>query len=135
MLEAAAENHSLRAVVSDGAGERSVRETLLHGWRGAFAIPIAVTQTSAVAVMSQTLPPPSLADLVPKISPRAVFFIHAQHGSGGEELNRTFYRHARQPKAIWEVQGSHHVGGLRAQPVAYERRVIAFFDRYLLGRN
>ena len=134
MIEAAARNRRLQAVVSEGAGERSIREELLHGWRAALAIPASVVQTSAVAVLSQTLPPPSLADLVARISPRAVFFIYAEHGLGGEELNRTFFERAHRPKAIWEVAGAHHVGGLEAHPLAYERRVTAFFDRYLLGR-
>jgi dienelactone hydrolase len=131
MLEAAAENPSLRAVVSEGAGERSIRETLLHGWRAALAVPIAATQTTALAVMSQTLPPPSLADVAGNIAPRAVFFIYAEHGAGGEELNPLLYRRAGEPKVIWEVPGAHHVGGLQAQPTAYERRVIGFFDRHL----
>jgi hypothetical protein len=36
------------------------------------------------------------------------------------------------PKAIWEVAGSGHVGGITAQPKEYERRVIGFFERALL---
>lgn len=132
MLEAAASNPRLQAVVSEGAGERSIREELLHGWQAAAAIPTSAVQTAALAVMSQTLPPPSLTNLVGRISPRAVFFIYAERGAGGEELNRTFYAHAQQPKRIWEVADARHVGGLQAQPSAYENRVTAFFDHYLL---
>jgi dienelactone hydrolase len=132
MLEAAADNRRLRAVVSEGAGERSIHEELLHGWRAALVIPISAVQTAAIAALSQTLPPPALSDLAAKISPRAAFFIYAEHGNGGEELNRTFYERAGRPKQIWQVHGSGHVGGLDAQPGAYERRVSAFFDRYLL---
>ena len=39
MLQAAAENTGLHAVVSDGAGFRSVREELLRGPRGWFTLP------------------------------------------------------------------------------------------------
>ena len=39
MLEAAASNAGLRAVVSEGAGVRSVREHLLRGPRGWFSLP------------------------------------------------------------------------------------------------
>ena len=41
-------------------------------------------------------------------------------------------REVPEPKAIWEVRGSGHAGGIDAQPEQYERRVVAFFDRHLL---
>jgi fermentation-respiration switch protein FrsA (DUF1100 family) len=78
MLQAAAENTGLRAVVSDGAGFRSVREELLRGPRGWFtSLPEQAVQSTALAVMGGTAPPPSLKDLVPRIAPRHVFFIYA----------------------------------------------------------
>ena len=54
MLQAAALNTALRAVVSEGAGVRSVREHLLRGPRGWFSLPEVAVQTAAVAVMSGT---------------------------------------------------------------------------------
>jgi uncharacterized protein len=134
MLEAAAENPHLRAVVSEGAGERSVKETLLHGPRGWLAVPSMATETAAVAILSQTAPPPSLRDAARRIAPRAAFFVYAEHGVAGEELNVDFYRAAGAPKQIWRVPDAHHVGGLAARPAEYERRVVGFFDRYL-GRR
>jgi hypothetical protein len=133
MLEAAAENRGLKAVVSEGAGERSVRETVIRGPRGWAAVPAMAAETAALTVFSQTLPPPSLKDVAARISPRAVFFIWTGNGAGGEELNPHFYRAAKQPKAIWKIPNAHHVGGLDARPVEYERRVISFFDRTLLA--
>ena len=44
---------------------------------------------------------------------------------------RVYYDAARAPKALWEVPGAGHTGGLAAQPSTYERRVVAFFDRTL----
>ena len=132
MLEAAAENPGLMAVVSDGAGERSVREALIRGPRGWPAVPAMAVESAALTVLSQTLPPPSLEDVVGRISPRAVFFVYAGHGAGGEELNRDFYRAAKEPKAIWRIPEAGHTGGLTARPAEYEHRVVAFFDRTLL---
>ena len=132
MLEAAAENPGLKAVVSEGAGERSVRETLIRGPRGWPAVPAMAAQSAVLAVLSQTLPPPSLEDAVARISPRAVFFVYAGHGAAGEELNRDFYRAAAQPKAIWRIPESRHTGGLTARPLEYEHRVIGFLDHALL---
>jgi fermentation-respiration switch protein FrsA (DUF1100 family) len=135
MLEAAAENPALRAVVSEGAGVRSVREALLRGARGLFALPHEAVTTAAVAVVAGALPPPSLEDAVARIAPRPVLLVYAEHGQGGEELNGAFFRAAHEPKELWRVAGSRHVGGLEAQPREYERRVVGFFDRALLSRS
>jgi fermentation-respiration switch protein FrsA (DUF1100 family) len=133
MLEAAAANPRLRAVVSEGVGVRSVREHLLRGPRGWFSLPEAAVQTVAVAAMSGTGPPPSLTDLIPRIAPRPLLLIYAGHGTGGEELSPTYFRAARQPKSLWKIPEARHLGGLEARPVAYESRVVGFFDRALLG--
>ena len=133
MLQAAASNTGLRAVVSEGAGVRSVREHLLRGPRGWFSLPEAAVQTAAVAVLSGTAPPPSLADLVPRIAPRPLFLIYAGHGGGGEELNPDYYRAASTPKTLWKIPEAGHVGGFQARPREYEERVTRFFDRALLG--
>ena len=87
--------------------------------------------TGATAVFTNNLPPRSLKSLVPEIS-GAVFFIYGERGQPAEQpANTSFYSAARGPKEIWEVPGSKHIGGTEAQPVKYERRVIAFFDRTL----
>jgi hypothetical protein len=128
MIEAAAENPGLRAVVSEGAGERSLRETLERGAGAALLFPQQAVQTAALAVMSGHTPPPSLRDLAARVSPRALFLISAGHGAGGEDLNPVYYRAARQPKAFWQIPEAKHTGGLEARPAEYERRVTGFFD-------
>ena len=133
MLQAAASNTGLRAVVSEGAGVRSIREDLIRGPRGWLALPESAVQTAAVAVLSGTTPPPSLTDLVPRISPRPLLLVYAGHGGGGEELNADYYRAALAPKGVWKIAEAGHVGGLQARPRAYEERVTRFFDRALLG--
>ncbi len=133
LLQAAAGNAALRAVVSEGAGVRSLREHLLRGPKGWFSLPEAAVQSLAVAVMSGTTPPPSLARLVPRIAPRPVFFVYAGNGGGGEELNPTYYRAARAPRSMWKIDEARHVGGFEARPQEYEARVVGFFDRALLS--
>jgi hypothetical protein len=135
MLEAAAQNPGLRAVVSEGAGIRSIREELLYGARSIPAVPTQAVQTAALAVLSGTPPPPSLHDLAKRIAPRAVFLIYAEHGAGGEDLNENYFHAAGEPKQIWQVAGAGHTGGLTAQPRPYERRVVGFLDRALLGKD
>ena len=111
MLHAAASNTGLRAVVSEGAGVRSVREDLLRGHRGWLALPESAMQTAAVAVLSATGPPPSLTDLVPRVSPRPLLLVYAGRGGGGEELNPDYYRAALAPKGLWKIPEARHGGG------------------------
>lgn len=135
LIEAGAESDDLAAIVSDGAGIRSIREAVAvpdarKMLEGAIAHAIV---TPAIALFSNDLPPASLEDLSPRISPTPVFFIYAVPGQGGEaELTETFYEAAREPKEIWLVPGAGHTGGIEAQPEEYERRVVGFFDEALL---
>jgi uncharacterized protein len=134
MIEAAAESSALKAIVSEGASSRSVRDELANGsgWQELIGNSVA---TGATAVFTNNMPPRSLKSLVPQIS-GAVFFIYGARGQPAEQpANQSFYAQARGSKEIWEVPGSKHIGGTEAQPVEYERRVTAFFDRVLLGKE
>jgi len=138
LLDAASELEGLEAVVSEGAGVRSIREALDIPEPRALieAALVYAVATPAVALFSSSLPPPSLTDLIGKIAPRPVFLIYAVPGQGGEaELNETFYEAAGNPKEIWNVPGAGHTGGIEAQPEEYERRVVGFFDDALLGKR
>jgi fermentation-respiration switch protein FrsA (DUF1100 family) len=134
MIEAAAGNRGLGAVVSEGAGERSVRESLIRGPRGYLAVPAMAVQTAALGVLTGKAAPSSLEDLAAEISPRPLFLIYAGDGGGGEELNPDYYAAAGGPKEIWMVEGSAHIDGLATAPEEYERRVTGFFDAALLAR-
>ena len=94
-------------------------------------MPAWIKQAS-LAVFSNQSPPTNLRELVPKIAPRAMFLIAAPNAPTGEDLNRGYYKAAGQPKFLWEIPESKHVGGLEARPREYERRVIEFFDGTLL---
>jgi len=135
MLDAASDTKSLAAVVSEGAGARMFTEEMdqdLSGLEKAtMALPAWLKQTS-IAVFSNQSPPTNLKELVPKISPRAMFLIAAPNAPTGEDLNRGYYDAAGEPKALWEIPESKHVGGLEARPREYERRVVDFLDRALL---
>jgi uncharacterized protein len=138
LLQTAAESRAFKAVVSEGAGARSVREDLEKPRRldDVLALPMSFVQTAGVAVFAHQVPPPSLVDLTPRIAPRPLFLIYATHGTGGEEklLNPKYYAAAGAPKQIWEIPESSHTGGIEARPAEYERRVVGFFDRALLPR-
>ena len=134
MIQTAAETDALAAVASEGAGMRSVREAIdspptTEKWLG---IPFKAVETAATAVFHDQAPPASLVDLAAKVSPRPLLLMYSGKGQGGEvQLNPEFYRAAGEPKALWEIPGAGHTGGIRAQPAEYERRVIGFFDQAL----
>jgi uncharacterized protein len=65
---------------------------------------------------------------VERIAPRPILLIAAPNSKHGEELNRGYYAAAREPKTLWEIPESGHVGGMEARPAEYERRVVGFFD-------
>lgn len=131
MLETAARTDALKAVVSEGAGIRSVREAVeLDGADKWLQLPTWTASTLGTAVFANREPPPGLKDLVGRIAPRPVFFIYAARGQGGEELSADFYAAAGEPKLVWRTD-SDHTGGYDADPREYERRVVAFFDAAL----
>ena len=104
MMEAAAGNPGLRAVVADGAGERSVRESRLRGRAGWLSLPSYLMQTAAVAVLSGDRPPPSLVDVAPKIAPRPL--LPDRRGRG--------QRRRRPPAAL--LRGSEGAEGVLEDP-------------------
>ena len=132
MLHAAAETDALRAVVSEGAGSRSVGE--FRDMPGASIADHAFETmvTAGHVLFSNSPPPPLIQDMIGRIAPRPIFVIWATHGVDTEALNPGYVEAAGQPKTLWEIPESKHVGGLRARPAEYERRVVGFFDEALL---
>ena len=131
MLHAAAELPALKAVVSEGAGARSVGE--FRGMPGASIDQHVVETmiTAGLTLFSNSPPPPLMHNIIGRIAPRPVFIIWATHGVDTEALNPEYFKAAREPKTLWELPESKHVGGLAARPAEYERRVTGFFDRAL----
>jgi len=132
MIEAAAETKALKAIVTEGASGRSVRDDFSNpaaGWQAYLGDGVV---TVAATLFTDNLPPATLKSLVPRVT-AAMFFVYGEHGQETERpANTAFYDLARGPKEIWEVPGSKHMGGIDAQPQQYERRIVGFFDRHLL---
>jgi fermentation-respiration switch protein FrsA (DUF1100 family) len=134
LIHAAARSDAFKAIVSEGASGQSFRDARANN--GTFAAILGDgAVTLATALFTNTLPPPSLKSEVAKIAPTAVFFVYGEHGQGDTEVkpNKSFYAAARGPKQIWEVPNGQHIAGITTAPAEYERRVVGFFDRTLLG--
>ncbi|MDZ5619397.1 CocE/NonD family hydrolase [Nocardioides sp. HM23] len=136
LLQAAAESPKLAAVVSEGAGTRSLEEKLadysagmvVRGFHG------LVAHQASLMLFSNESTPPNLVDLMPAIAPRPVLLIWAPNSPNGEGLNPTYQRQIGPSADIWTLHDAPHVGGLKTHPEEYERRVVDFFDQALLGR-
>jgi uncharacterized protein len=137
MLEAAAKDPDLAAVVSDGAGARHFREQkkALPGAVFWAMSPAFALLNVSVAVFSDTAPPESLFDLVPRIAPRPLLFIYAPDGGNATEvLTPDFARIAGPNASLWTVPDAPHTKAIETAPAEYERRVVDFFDEALLSR-
>jgi uncharacterized protein len=137
LIHAAAHSDAFAAIITEGASGQSLRDELANPRLAErlLDLPVQVSLTAAVAVLTNELPPPSLKSEVAKIAPTtSVFFIYGEHGQGGTETkpNKAFYAAAHEPKQIWEVPGGQHIAGITTRPAEYERRVITFLDRALL---
>ena len=134
LLQTAAHDARLRAVVSEGAGMRSAAEQ--KHMPGTPPEPLRwiapiTAETAAGTVLSNHLLPADLADLMPRIAPRPVLLIRGMKGNGDEALNRV-YRDAGGPTVtLWEIPRAGHTAGISAAPAEYEHTVIGFFDRAL----
>jgi len=132
MLETAARNPGLAAVIAEGAGARSAADEI-SDVDGIGKVLTAVTyaaRDAVVAMASGQSPPARLETLLPRIAPRPVFLIGAAHGEVGHKL-ADYVGAAREPKQAWVVPRGGHTGAIDALPREYERRVISFLDRAL----
>jgi dipeptidyl aminopeptidase/acylaminoacyl peptidase len=72
--------------------------------------------------------------MIGQISPRPVFIIHSEHDNGACTVSdaQRLYAAANEPKELWIVPGAGHCSAHYYQTEEYERRILAFFDQWLL---
>jgi dienelactone hydrolase len=133
LIQHAAQTRSLDAIVAEGSGSRSIKESLeLSGGIRIAELSTAPLLTAGVSVLSNQSPPPNLLDLARSVPPTPAFIIWGGRGQPAEiELSRR-YAGAMRPYAVsWEVPDAGHASGLESAPEEYERRVVTFFDEAL----
>jgi uncharacterized protein len=129
LLEAAARDHRLAAVVSDGAARPMDADKA----DPPPALERAATWLSleSVRAISGMKPSRSLLEFIPRIAPRPVLLV-ASGGQPAEIPTARMYREAGGANVeLWELPDTGHTAGLRKHPAGYERRTIAFLDRAL----
>jgi fermentation-respiration switch protein FrsA (DUF1100 family) len=72
-------------------------------------------------------------DGIEAISPRAVLIVHGELDEliPVENAHR-LYAAAGEPKELYVIPNTGHTGLLQAQPEEYRKRIVGFFNRYLL---
>jgi pimeloyl-ACP methyl ester carboxylesterase len=129
LLDAAAHDHRLAAVVSDGAtrpmdGDKANPKGTIEGALGWLTM-------RSVRAISGMKTSPSLIPMMSKIAPRPVLLV-AGGGFPDEIKASRLYRDAGGSTVeLWELPDTGHTAGLRTHPAAYERRTVGFLDRAL----
>jgi uncharacterized protein len=129
LLDAAAHDRRLAAVVSDGA-TRPVDGQKANP-KGSLEHAAEWLMGQSVRTISGMKPSPSLVGLMPAIAPRPVLLV-AGGGFPDEIPGSRMYRDAGGSTVeLWELPDTGHTAGLRKHPAAYERRTVGFLDRAL----
>ena len=116
LIETAAETEEIAAVVSEGAGARTLSEDMdqdepdLQKWT--LGLAMSASKAVAVAVSSNQLPPANLKHLAAEVE-QPMLLIAAPNSPNGERLNRGYAEAAGDSATLWEIPESGHVGGQR----------------------
>jgi acetyl esterase/lipase len=133
LIEVAAEDRALRAVVADGATAGSFADYRnLDGLDE--AAPFYWTMYGAARVLSGSSPGEPLKNLVTDVSPTPLLLIATGRSLPAElDFNRIYAEAAREPVEHWELPDVAHTAAIRERPVEYEQRVTGFLYRALLS--
>ena len=133
LIEVAAEDKDLKAVVADGATAESFADYRNRDGLDEAA-PFYWTMYTAARVLSGAAPGRPLETAVAEVAPTPLLLIATGRGVPTElDFNRIYAEAAREPVELWELPDVSHTAALRERPRAYEQRVIGFFER-ALGR-
>ena len=129
LLEAAAREPRLRAVVADGAARPMDARRVGDPAPPEHALgAVALQLVRGISGMREA---PSLVGIMPRIAPRPVLLIAG--GGAPEEIpaNRLYRDAGGSTVELWELPDAGHTAGLRTHPAEYEQRTTAFLDRAL----
>jgi fermentation-respiration switch protein FrsA (DUF1100 family) len=126
LLEAAARDRRLAAVISDGATRPMDADKVNDA--GPFERAATWLMLRSVRAISGMRTSRSLIEYMPRIAPRPVLLV-AGGGMPAEIPASRLYRRAGGPNVqLWELPDTGHTAGPRTHPAEYERRTIGFLD-------
>jgi fermentation-respiration switch protein FrsA (DUF1100 family) len=130
LLEVAATDRRVRAVVADGATGASLADVPDGDVMSAITIaPVLAT----VQLFSGTEPGPPLRELAARVSPTPLLFVAAGGLPGEIPMSRVYADAAEEPVELWALPEAGHTDAIHDEDEDYERRVVEHFDAALLA--
>ena len=137
-IQFAAQNKNIKAVVTNSAFS-SIKDTVVASVKHYTGLPrfpfVPLILFWADRETGAKLEDIGATRWIPLISPRPVFLM--QGGADtviSPKSGQILYDAAKEPKELWFDPALDHVEFDTARAEAYEARVSAFFDQYLLGK-
>jgi pimeloyl-ACP methyl ester carboxylesterase len=134
ILQAAAKDRSLQALVADGATTNKINDLLPlpREFRVMYlAAPMWWVSDRMAELMSGVRAEPLIV-LVERIAPRPVLFI-SSNAAPEPFMNRRLHARAGPGAELWELPDTPHTGGIFVHPGEYKQRMTSFFDAALSG--
>jgi hypothetical protein len=129
ILEVAARDRRVGAVVADGATLRSLADVPPDQVLDRILMtPLMAT----VQLLSWSEPGPPLVRSVARVAPTPLLLIASGSIPVEIDINRAFAEAAGAPVELWLIPDGLHIRGLRDRGPEYERRVVGHFDEALL---
>ena len=131
LIQVAAQDTDLKAVVADGADAGSFDDTQrIMGFTP--ITPFAALEFATVGVTSGTTPGPVIEDMMKRItSPLLLVAAGPPEKDAGEVYDRAA---GDRPVDVWYLPNVGHTAAIREAAPEYEERVTTFFDDALTGR-
>jgi dienelactone hydrolase len=135
LVQEASRRGDIEAIVADGTTAESLADSrrIVHGGDALSSLPFFAVQYAAAAVLEDARPSAPLVRAASHAAPTPILFI-ASSWPVERAAAPIYARAAGSSSSLWRVDAG-HTGGLRAHPREYARRVVAFFDRHLLGTS
>jgi alpha-beta hydrolase superfamily lysophospholipase len=136
VINYAAQNPQIKAVVAHSAFS-SLQDTVVTGVQTFANLPpfpfAPLIQFFAEQEASIKASEIAAKEVIGSISPRPIFILHAGGDTVvGPDAGQVLFDAAGEPKEFWYHPAYGHVPFVNEEPEEYERRVVAFFDQYLL---
>jgi pimeloyl-ACP methyl ester carboxylesterase len=135
VIGAAATDSRIRAVVAEGATNRTVADKAwqseVYGVRGSIQEVLDHLTFGLADLLTDARPPMSLRDAAALIAPRPMLLIAAGEVADEGHTARRLAEASPAAVEVWEVPGAGHVGALTTDPDGWERTVLGFLDEAL----
>jgi dipeptidyl aminopeptidase/acylaminoacyl peptidase len=134
----AAENPGVRAVVAEGAFAQAALalEDSAQRWARLPRRSAQLARSLGRVLTGRDLGGVDVETAAARLDGRPLFLIHALKDDRLScENARRLWRAAGAKDPLWVIPDAGHNEGWQRHPAEYERHVLAFFDRHLLGRG